>query len=232
MYSISAILKTASSAIQDTSVSHWSEMVNDKFGLISMFGPGVIGGHIILRQVYYIFKPLPPSLIRDCGIKKLLIRSDMGPNKPYYPNHGYYCDDLVALNADIFYHPDLPDDFIDHRGYFLTRPQQTLIHEFGHAYDAAHGDLSLKPEWLKLSKWNETYKPGLRHLIIREPGAPEVVGEWFYDPKAGFTRFYAKRNPWDDWADSFAFFLCDMKSKLPANKVAYFNALFNKYYSS
>jgi hypothetical protein len=56
-----------------------------------------------------------------------------------------------------------------------------------------------------------------------------MVGEWYYDPKAGFTRFYAKRNPWDDWADSFSFYVGGLK-KLPDNKTEYFDKLLKKYY--
>ena len=207
-----------------------SELKN-KYDLDVIIGPKVYDAHCILRQICNIFEPVPPSLIKKCGIKKLLLRNDMGPNKPYYPNHGYYdTNETVALNADIFYHPDLPDDFFDHRGYFMTRPQQTLLHEFGHGYDWANGNLSYKDNWTKLSGWSPEYKKGLKRLIINDKRAPKVTGEWFYDPGSGFTRFYAKRNPWDDWADCFSFYTANMKSKVPENKTAYFNDLLEQYY--
>jgi len=213
--------------------TYWENRLKDIYGLDLKLDPKVHDVPWILRQICSIFEPIPPQLIRDCGVNTLQIKDDMGPNKPHYPNHGFYrpSRDLVALNDDIFYHPDQPDDFFDHRGYFISRPAQTLIHEFGHAFDAAFGDLSIKPEWLRLSGWSETQKPGLKRLIIKDPGVPEVVGEYFYDPKAGFTRFYAKRNPWDDFADSFSFYVYGMKEKLPANKIAYFDNLLKKYLS-
>jgi hypothetical protein len=154
----------------------------------------------------------------------------MGPNKPYYPNHGYFVGDKVVLNADIFYHPDLPDDFFDHRGYFLTRPQQTFIHELGHGYDEYHSVLSLQDEWLRLSDWNENYQPGLKRLIINDERAPRVIGEWFYNPNKEFTRFYAKRNPWDDFADSFAFYVGNIRDKVPEEKRGYLDMALKKYY--
>ena len=215
----------------ESTISYYSDILKDKYGLEVKFGPKVIKGHTILREIVEIFDPLPPKLVKDCGIKYLIIRNDMGPNKPYYPNHGYFIGNQVALNADIFYNPDLPDDFFDHHGYFVTRPQQTLIHEFGHGFDQHHSNLSLQPKWLTLSKWSEKFQPGLKRLIIDEKKAPKkIVGEWFYSPDAGFTRFYAKRNPWDDWADSFAFYAANLKDKVPTNKTDYFNDMLKSYY--
>jgi len=207
--------------------------LKDKYGLDVIIGPKVYDAHCILRQICNIFDPVPSALIKKCGIKTLRLRNDMGPNKPYYPNHGYFdTKDEVALNADIFYNPDLPDDFFDHRGYFMTRPQQTLLHEFSHAYDWANGELSKKEAWLKISGWSKEKKPGLKRLIIDEPGTPKVIGEMYYDPKAeGFTRFYARRNSWDDWADSSAFYLGGLRGKVPTKKRPYFDDIYKEYYS-
>ena len=214
----------------ESKIDYWSSKINDNFGLKSEIGPGVNQPHCILREVFHILQPVPSELIKNCGIKNLLIRGDMGPNKPYYPNHGYFVGDQIALNADIFIHPDLPDDFFDHRGYFITRPQETLLHEYGHGFDEYHDNLSLKDNWLKLSGWNENYQPGLKRLIINDERAPKVIGEWFFDPTKKFTRFYAKKNPWDDFADSFAFYTGKIHNKVPSEKNNYFNYLLKEYY--
>lgn len=238
MISLNSYLKKIASKIAsyESEIKYWSSKLKKDYNLISDPDQGVTGYPIILRQIYNILSPVPKDLIKDCGIHNLLLRSDMGPSKPYYPNHGYFVGNLVALNEDIFHNPDLPDDFFNHRGYFLTRPQQTLLHEFAHGYDAFHSDLSLQPKWLKLSGWSETPQKGLKRLVINDPGVPQVIGEWYYDPKitdkpeSGFTRFYAKRNPYDDFADSFAFYIANMKDKLPQNKKLYFDNLLKKYY--
>lgn len=211
-------------------IKYWASKIKDQFNLDSELNAGVTDGHCILREIFHILEPIPPDLVKECGIQNLLIRGDMGPSKPYYPNHGYFTGNQVALNADIFHHPDLPDDFFDHHGYFLTRPQQTLCHELGHGYDSYHDNLSLQKRWLTLSDWNKNFEPGLKRLIINEKEAPKVVGEWFYNPEAGFTRFYAKRNPWDDWADSFAFYIAGLRDKVPPKKTEYFNGLLEPYY--
>lgn len=226
-------MKTIAACLRYIASDYWSSKLYDDYGLKMELDKGVTEGPFIVRQIFNILSPIPQSLIKDCNINIILIRSDLGPNKPFYPNHGYYSSSLVALNENIFHEPDLPDDFIDHRGYFITRPQQTLLHEFGHSFDEYKGNLSLKSDWLKLSGWSETPRSGLKRLRIQEPGVSEVIGEWYYDPNienGGFTRFYAKRNPWDDWADSFAFYTAGMKNKVPFNKKQYFNQLLKKYY--
>ena len=232
MISIGSALHTVCASLSGASdVDYWSGRIKADTGLDMVAKPGTPDSTLIFRQMFQILRYFTKDLIRDCGINKVIIRTDMGPNRTYYPNHGYYCDNFVALNADIFYHPDQPDDFFDHRGYFITRPEQTILHEFGHGYDDNNGSLSHRDAWTSLSGWSKSFKPGLERLVIDEPGAPRVVGEWYFDPKiGGFTRFYAKRNPWDDFADSFSFYLAGMKNKLPENKARYFDGLLSKYF--
>ena len=232
METVANIFRTISAKITDpSSTLYWAKKIQEDFGLKCGITKTLETPHLILRQAHQILSKMGAPLVKACGVNKLILRDDMGENKRYSPNHGYFHDQTVALNTDIFVHPDYPEDFSDARGhgYFLTRGEETLIHELGHAFDVCQGDLSGKPEWLKLSGWSYTPKPGLKRLIINEPGTPQVIGEMWYDPKAGFTRFYAKRNTWDDWADSFAFYVGGFKSNLPANKTAYFDKILKKY---
>ena len=208
----------------------WKQKIQDKFGIECAQKENKPLDPILLRQTYLILDTMPEKLVRQCGVYKLIFSSTMGPNLPYYPTHGYYVHNLVTLNDNIFYHPDVMDDFFDEHGYFIDRPTQTIIHEFAHGYDAARGEISTKPEWTKLSGWSKEPKQGLKRIVIKTPGQETVYGEWYYNPKAGFTRFYAKRNPWDDWAEAFSFYVGNMKSKLPENKIEYFDALLKKYY--
>jgi hypothetical protein len=209
---------------------YWLKKLKDQFGLDIQMGPKARDGYWVLREIYSIFDPIPPELVKDCGVKTIILRNDMGRNRPRYPNHGFFIGTTVTLNEDIFYHPDSPDDFIDDKGYSLTREAQTILHEFGHGFDYHHDDLSLKEPWMKLSGWSKEYKLGLKRLIIDEPGTPKVVGEMYYDPKiAQFSRFYGSRNCWDDFADASAMYL-GLKDKVPATKKAYFDNLFKKYY--
>jgi hypothetical protein len=222
------IRQLSSSLYRSAEADYHHKQLLDRYGINIQMSPEVHEGQWILRQVCNILRPIPAELVKACGIRQMLIQF-LGPNMPYYPNHGYFTGDLVALNSDIFIHPDAPDDFMDNHGYTLSRSEETLYHEFGHGFDAYHGDLSLQPAWTTLSGWSDVPQPGLQQLRIKEQDAPEVIGEWFYDPKAEFTRFYAKRNPWDDFADSFSFYVAGLKNKVPATKKNYFDKLLKKY---
>lgn len=172
---------------------------------------------------------LNPEIVKLCGIKSLSFE-DLGPSKEYYPNHGKYVNNTLVINSQLLDDSNIivdPDN-----GVILNKFDQTLYHELGHGWDefqGEDGDLSLKKEWLDLSGWSKYPKPGLKRIRIREKGTPEVVGEYYYSPYAKFTRFYAKRNPWDDWADSFSYYVGGAKSYLPKTKILYFDKILKKY---
>jgi hypothetical protein len=214
--------------------SFWAEKIKDRFGLPCRADSKIDGIYWILRETYNIFRPIPPNLIKDCDVTALIFKY-LGENKPLYPNHGFFreSDKTVTLNSDMFIHPDQPEDFFNKNQYFVTRAEETVYHEFGHGFDSCHGELSLQPAWMKLSGWSKEPGPGLERLHIKDEGAPEVIGEYYFDSmyKAkGFTRYYAMRNPWDDWADTFAYYLSDLKNKVPVAKAKYFDNLLKKYY--
>jgi len=169
---------------------------------------------------------LPKDLVKDSGIKNVGFE-DMGESKEFYPNHGYYVNNLLVLNSQLI---NDPYSYKDHSGRTMNKFDQTLYHELGHGWDDVMGLLSEQKEWLDLSGWSEEWKPGLKRVIITEEGQPEVRGEWCYNPDSGFTRFYAKRNPWDDFADTFAYYVAGMKSFLPGNKIEYFDRHLGRYY--
>ena len=196
--------------------------------LVENTDPEYLG--ILLNSI----KRLPTRLVSDCLISRLGFE-DMGESKEYYPNHGKYIDGGTLILNDRL----LDDSSIDicEKGNKLNKFDQTLYHELGHGWDAEQGksrglekDLSLTNEWLDLSGWSPTPIPGHMRMTIREKGMPELKDDWYYSPEAGFTRFYAKRNPWDDWADSFAYYVSDLKSFLPENKIQYFDKELSKYF--
>jgi len=182
-----------------------------------------------IQALYGSLQRLNPEVVKMCGIKSLSFE-DLGPSKEYYPNHGKYINNTLVLNDQLLKDPNIivdPDN-----GSILNKLDQTLYHELGHGWDEVQGekgDLSLMNDWLELSGWSKYPKPGHKRIHIKEKGSPEVVGEYYYSPYAKFTRFYAKRNPWDDWADSFSYYVGGAKSYLPKNKIAYFDKLLKKY---
>lgn len=182
-----------------------------------------------VRILHSSLQRLNPEVVKLCGIKSISF-DDLGPSKEYYPNHGRYVNNTLVLNTQLLNDPLIivdPDN-----GSILNKFDQTLYHELGHGWDefqGENGDLSLKEDWMGLSGWSKYPKPGHKRIKIREKGTPEVVGEYYYSPFAKFTRFYAKRNPWDDWADSFSYYVGGAKNYLPKNKIAYFDKILKKY---
>lgn len=176
-----------------------------------------------------VLDKVPTNLIKACGIKKFKFE-DLGPSREYFPNHGKYFNNVLILNINILSDPYHVEDSF---GNSLNKFEQTLYHEFGHGLDEKLGEgkeLSLQPEWLELSNWSEKPKSGLKRLIIREPGAPELKENWYYNPKAGFTRFYAKRSPLEDWADTFSYYVGRLKLLISVEKVEYFDNILKEFY--
>lgn len=173
---------------------------------------------------------LPTKLAVDCGIHSMDF-ANLGPSMEYYPNHGRYQGGTLVLNENI-----LNDSKVekDSEGNEINKLDLIFYHELGHGFDEAKAKgemLCIEPKWLSLSGWSEEPKKGLKRMVIKCPGKPTLRDDWYYDPKAGFPRYYGKRNPWDDWADCFAFYVGNVKGRLPDNKRAYFDDLLGDYYA-
>ena len=229
-------MRTLSASIRKiayaSGLEHWANDIQRNYGLKYFVDGDVVNGAQITKEVLGLLKRIPDSLIKDSGFTLLGIKY-LGPNAEFFPNHGYFsCNDgSIVLNSDIFNHPDFPDDFRDSKGKTISRAMQTFAHEIGHAYDFSNNYISLKAPWLGLSDWNQGYKPGLKRLRIKKPGVEDVVGDWYYNPKAGFCRFYGKKEPEDDFADCFGYYVGGLKSKVPPNKIGYMDKLLGKYYT-
>jgi hypothetical protein len=185
-----------------------------------------------LNMLYSSLQRLPPDVVKGCGIKSMAFE-DLGPSKEYFPNHGKYVNHTLVLNDQILIDPRVIVD-VDN-AIILNKFDQTFYHELGHGWDENNGggeEMSSLEDWMSLSGWSKYPRPGLICVHIKEEKSPELVGEFYYSPIAKFTRFYAKRNPWDDWADSFSYYVGGAKSYLPKNKIGYFDKVLKKYFKS
>lgn len=189
--------------------------------------------HKLVSRLASSLDKLPAQLIKDCGISDLGFE-DLGESKEYFPNHGYYTGETLVLNSRLV---DDPIIFAEKEGdEGLDRFDHTLFHELGHGWDVVKGSggdqgaLSYKPEWLDLSGWKEKPEDGLVRIVINDKGSEERIGEWCYDPESKFVRFYARTNPWDDFADTFAFYVADQEGFIPDSKFKYFKDRLDRYY--
>lgn len=95
------------------------------------------------------------------------------------------------------------------------RAAMTVIHEIGHNWDTEH---SKYKDWLKLSGWRDT-KPSAADASKYNKS---LDGDWWYLKTANFADLYAKTNPREDFADSFASYFVhksDMSNTLGLAKV-------------
>lgn len=224
---ITSYLRIIASELKEKSESEdLSKKLKDEYGVTVL--PGNKPENI--KKLYESLKKLPAQLVRDCKIDTMDFK-DLGPSKKFYPNHGSYKKGVLTINEQILSDPVME---VDPAGKKMNKFEQTYFHELGHGFDEKKkGEakwLSLKDDWLELSGWSEKPKPKFKRLIIREEGTPELKGEWYFSPSAKFPRFYGKRNPWDDWADSFSYYVAGLKSFLPENKRKYFDDLLKEYY--
>jgi hypothetical protein len=213
-------------------VSQYLESIDPRL-VILQYGMSVPVGtplHLLAR-VASSLQHLNPELVKDCGIRTLGFK-DLGPSRELYPNHGLYVNDKLFLNSQLVDDPTIYEDTSS--GKRLDTFDHILYHELGHGWDVQKGggtELSLQPEWLGLSGWVNNPLPGKVKVIIQDKDELEPLEDhgWYYDPGSKFVRYYARWNPWDDFADTFSFLVAGMNGFLPEEKKAYFDDRMKDY---
>lgn len=175
-------------------------------------------GSVSFEESKIIFEAI--SKVSKKIIKGLIKIIDFDPSlgtpKDIFPNHGRWEDNFktMFLNRKVI---DLDKDEANH----------LIIHEIGHAYDHKLGEISKTKEWLELSGWTEN-PPALNIKQKSDPhfvkhGAFErlkiqddnlySISNWWFLKGTGFVRWYAKRNPSEDFAECFSFYVLKEKDK-------------------
>ena len=128
--------------------------------------------------------------------------------------HGSYSpeDGTLILNVDLFI-GGTPEQIrlIDVDGNdpplcmpCVSRPLHTTLHELSHAIGTATG-LDESPEWLALSGWQcapDDPEGTARYWESRPGWAPQGPSEWRHRLGCWFTREYARRSPFELFADA------------------------------
>jgi len=79
--------------------------------------------------------------------------------------------------------------------------RRTVFHEIGHNWEREHGDFS---SWRALSGWTSG---GRNNPALQD----SLDGNWRHRRNANFVSDYAKNNPFDDFADTFAAIFADKR---------------------
>ena len=230
IFVVKRLRKAASELLLAGESNDIASFIRDRYGILVNPEADIECLRMLKDSLNYV----SPELVKECGIKGLDFE-DLGPSKEYYPNHGVYRDNgTLVLNIQLLDDPLLIAEADSGRA--MNKFDQTLYHEMGHGFDHEHrvsdkedGDLSLQKEWMGISKWSKEPKPGLHRIRIKDKGTPELVGEYYFSPDAKFTRFYGKRNPYDDWADCFSYYVAGLRSFLPEDKLKYFDKRIKKF---
>jgi hypothetical protein len=180
------------------------------------------------KVIYSAFELIPIKILKDL-VSILQFDPSLGKSKEFFPNHGRWEDNFktMVLNRNVI---DLEPEESKH----------LIIHEIGHAIDNKLGNISKTEEWLNISGWTDNPSgitmiqksdknyldhKNFKRLRIKENGLLSV-SSWWYDENAGFVRWYAERNPEEDFAESFAYYIlekmdrfkdCKEKSKFIKN---------------
>ncbi len=177
-----------------------------------------IQDHPLKSVVENALSLMPDWSLRGCGIQQITFE-DLGVSAEYTPNHGYYVNRRLALNEQMV--DDTTEFYDPTTGRRLGIIPFILYHEIGHGFDEMLGLVSEQEQWTSLSGWSKTPFKGARRITITDQGQV-TEGEWCFDPnKSKFARYYSMRNPWDDFADSFAFYVSGMHGFLDPKKIKF-----------
>lgn len=186
------------------------------------------------KHIYDAFHMLPKHLIKGL-ITIIEFDPSLGSSKRFYPNHGRLeCNAPPKLSGQSRIEQDENGNInaIMHlnRDVFKNEPDEIkhlVLHETGHAVDHKLGIVSRMKLWLSFSEWtvdpqgipadqrrNKNYLKHAEFERLRiQDGNMLSVSDWWFNSNASFVRWYAKRNPAEDFAESFAYYVLGEKNR-------------------
>lgn len=132
--------------------------------------------------------------------------------------HGRYIDGKILFNPDNL-------SLRQHFGggeLAIGHADLTTVHEVGHSlFD--HLSPEEKQAWEDISGWMEGTKEGQAPAYEeRRSGWEPYTSKWTHKVGAKFPRYYAEKNPNEDFSDCFAFFLMNKAYRIGDEKKSYF----------
>jgi hypothetical protein len=111
----------------------------------------------------------------------------------------------------------------------LNHTDLCLVHEVGHSlYNSLTS--SEKTIWLGISGWTKNKVEGQAPAYVeRRPGWEPKTSEWTHKFGVKFSRYYGEKNPDEDFADCFAFFLMNKAYRIGRTKRLFFEKFVNDH---
>lgn len=98
----------------------------------------------------------------------------------------------------------------------------TIVHEVGHSlFDNLSDEEKL--HWLSISGWMKGTKDGQAPPYEeKRPGWEHIISKWTHKAGAKFPRYYSEKNPNEDFADCFSFFIQNKANRIGDEKKKFF----------
>lgn len=182
--------KKIKSAIDNSQRGQFAGSQWNDIRLIGFSGPEEEGLRAMLSRI-------PPELFYN--VNEFISAKELGIK------HGRF----VPETKTIMYNPR---NFIFRQRFgqgpgWVQHAEMTAIHEVGHSiYESLPSEK--QKEWQDCSGWINGYKQGnVPPYTEVRPGWPPGTSTWTHKPGVKFTRHYGEKNPNEDFADCFSFFL-------------------------
>lgn len=161
---------------------------------------------------------VPPELLANC----IMIKSD--------PTMGAKHGRFVPKTKTILMNPTqfgLRQRFGRGPGW-IWHFELTMVHEVGHSVFEGLPQ-GIQEAWNNLSSWTKGDAPAdyVRYVEKRPGWEIGKTEKWAHRPGVAFTRHYAERNPGEDFADSFAFFIMGKPHQMGKDKREFMANLVN-----
>lgn len=101
----------------------------------------------------------------------------------------------------------------------VNMDQHVFTHEVGHGVYRNVLNDEQRNKWSAISGWIKgTGENQAQPYEEKRPGWPKKTSKWTHNKDAKFTRLYSEKNPNEDFADHFAYYVCGNEDQIPEEK--------------
>jgi hypothetical protein len=104
---------------------------------------------------------------------------------------------------------------------WMNHDELMIVHEIGHSV-YSHLPVSVQKRWEKTAGWVKGEREGNEPKYVeKRPGWPELTSEWTHVKGKKFPRRYSEKNPDENFADCFAFYILGKPQQMEPEQRAF-----------